>query len=266
VGFLTKKEFCYQACMDRTQFPQYRKLGKIEIVVVGGKEMVDTSQPINSDFIRKRQEKYGAKFYKTYVEELDEPPVVETPQTIEATKKQVIEEIVIPIIEETKPHLEQIKPIIEEKPPIEVKRKQEPVKKKEPIKVEEAAPRQNTPSGLYEIDKKIKENQLKKTTEEIELLRLKKEKMQGEIIPIELAKSLFSQHNTSIVKSFSDAANDLITTISHKKRMNSEEVADLKGYLRKSLNAAIENALKQTELSIKHITDEFSEKKGRGER
>lgn len=58
---------------------------------------------------------------------------------------------------------------------------------------------------------------IEKIQEEIEILRVKKDKMHGVVIPTELVRIIFTQHSKAIVTEFKNTVDGIITKISKKK-------------------------------------------------
>lgn len=113
-------------------------------------------------------------------------------------------------------------------------------------------------------DKKLKD--LEKTDAEIRLLKLKEAKLHGILIPTELVKSLFTQHTKSIVSAFHYASENLITEFTKRKQMTGSEVAEMRHQLTSIINTASVDALNESMKQVKHIQEEYSQKRERGER
>lgn len=62
-----------------------------------------------------------------------------------------------------------------------------------------------------------KNAEMEKMSEETELIRLKKQKIMGVLIPTELVKALFTQHNKSVVVTFQQVGEEIILEITKKK-------------------------------------------------
>lgn len=120
--------------------------------------------------------------------------------------------------------------------------------------------------GLYALEKEKKALDIEKTTEEIALLQIKKEKQQGIVIPTDLVKIVFTQHSKSIVSSFHSAADTFLMQIAKKKGINRNEMAEFREELTNIINVAVEDSIKESKKQIKNIISEYSEKKGVGEK
>lgn len=142
---------------------------------------------------------------------------------------------------------------------------------KEPV-IESSAPEIDFPddddsgSSYAVLDKKEKALNIKKKREEIEILKVKKEKLHGVLIPTDLVKVLMAQHYKSVSTAFQHASDNLIMEMSKKKKLNRNEVAELRGHLVKIINKAVNDSIDDSKDNIKNIVSEYSERRGVGER
>lgn len=123
-----------------------------------------------------------------------------------------------------------------------------------------------SPGGLYALDKEKKTLDIEKTAEEIQLLKVKNEKARAVVVPTELVKALFSQHTKSILVEFSNSVDNIITKISKKKALSNNEVAEIRKELIEEINIAVDKSIDESKKNIKNLMNEYSEKKGVGER
>ena len=107
---------------------------------------------------------------------------------------------------------------------------------------------------------------LAKVKEDIEIAKLKREKMSGELIPTDLVKVLFASHFKSVTTTFHQAIENLISTISKRNNLDREQVAKIRGELTKIINDAIESSLSLSGKELGNIVDEYSHKRGKGEK
>jgi len=117
-----------------------------------------------------------------------------------------------------------------------------------------------------ELERIYKFLQGKKIEKDIEKNQLEIEKKKGIVVPSELIKPVFLQHNQFIVTEFKNAADEVIRIISKKKSLSVNEQAEIRGELVKTINESINKA---TLASIKNVTNlitDFSDKRGVGER
>lgn len=124
----------------------------------------------------------------------------------------------------------------------------------------------DTVGDAYALSKQQQQMQIKKLTEEVDILKIKKEKMQGEVIPTELVKMVIVQHSKSIVSEFYNASDSLLMKISKIKGLNRNEVAELRGELVGVINIAVNDSIVNSKKMIKNIVNEYATKRGRGER
>lgn len=120
--------------------------------------------------------------------------------------------------------------------------------------------------GIRELERIKKSLDIQKTTEEVELLKIKKEKAQGLVIPLDLTKDLFSRNVKNMVVEFDNAADRILTMIASKHKLSNEDVANYRGHIKKKINEAVDDTIKQTKKEISLIINEFAEKRGAGEK
>lgn len=116
------------------------------------------------------------------------------------------------------------------------------------------------------LDKELKAQQLEKTREETELLYIKKNKLLGEHIPVDLVKSLVVQLSETIKTAYIDASNDLILYFSSQHQLNKSQETDLKKKLTETINKAVDQSVDQSKKDLKKMQIEYSNKRGRGEK
>jgi len=121
-------------------------------------------------------------------------------------------------------------------------------------------------SSLFALDQRLKVLEAKKREKEIELLNIKEQKLRGEAIPTDLVKIIFGQHFKSIGTTFKNATETIITNIGKKKALNVNEIAELRSVLNGILNDAISESIQESKKNIKNIVEEYSVKRGVGER
>jgi hypothetical protein len=118
------------------------------------------------------------------------------------------------------------------------------------------------PVGYNDIDKL----ELRKKQVELELAEEKLRKVKGEVVPVGLVKSLFQQFGKSSSTSFSNAADNLIQEFQKKFDMSRKDMADLRERLVEITNEAIDEAADDSISMLKAIVEEYSQKRGIGER
>jgi uncharacterized protein YjgD (DUF1641 family) len=126
------------------------------------------------------------------------------------------------------------------------------------------APSEN--QSYTESERQLKYLDTLKRQAEIEKLSLDLAKKKGEVIPSELVKPVFLQHNQSIITEFKNVSDEVIRMFAKKKSLTVNEVAEITGELTSCINNAMNKATNATVNAIDSIVNDFAEKKGVGER
>lgn len=105
-----------------------------------------------------------------------------------------------------------------------------------------------------------------KREKEIEKLNLEIEKKKGEVIPSELIKPVFLQHNQFILMEMKNADDEMLSFFSHKYEMTADDTAYIRAEWIKRRNAALTNAITSSVKNVTAIVNDFSDKRGKGER
>ena len=110
-------------------------------------------------------------------------------------------------------------------------------------------------------------NELKneKLLEEIELLKKRNMKMDGESIPTVAVLSVISFFGKSYTDGTQQLMDNFLNQISSRKGMSSAEHAEFRGILIKGINDVANRANKESKKSITNIIKEFSVSRGVGE-
>jgi len=196
-------------------------------VILNENGEVDTALPMNLAFLEKRTGK------------TETPPVVPEPQK----KKNRIVTTPTP------------------KEPITI-RKERALRNKHG-KTDEEKEQLNT---NFEIDNAIKRLELEKKEQEVELNKLKIAKLQGDVIPTELVKVVFSQHFKSVTNAFHQGADNFITEITKMLSLDREQMVKLRAELVEIINTAVTDSIEESKESINNIQQEYSQKRGVGEK
>jgi hypothetical protein len=141
--------------------------------------------------------------------------------------------------------------------------------KKFDVKVESVKQSKEEKAQLQErrkLDTTIKELEVDRLKETNELLKLKKQKIHGTVIPVDLVKMLFDQHFKSVTISFQQGVDNIIVEISKKKKLTREETAKLREKMVKVINHAVGESLKNTGKNLIAMQKQYSETRGAGER
>ena len=145
--------------------------------------------------------------------------------------------------------------------------KSTPKKKPTPITQPETEPEENEGSGsISSLQKKKLKLETKKLAVDIELKNIEKQKKLGQMIPTDLIRVLFMQHNKNIITSFKEhmtkALNVKVRAIGGGKR----DIIDIENTIELSINESIENTLEMTKSQLENIIEDSSEKLGVGQR
>lgn len=137
---------------------------------------------------------------------------------------------------------------------------------KEPKKQKESKPRAD-PRLKDRLDKKfdleIEERQAKinKAKQEAQMTRLKEMKLTGQLIPTDLVYGTIRQLSQSILMSFKNQVDAMVTDLSKVAKLDRKGIADLRKTMREHLNHAVNNAVDEAQKNVENITSEYSQEK-----
>ena len=137
-------------------------------------------------------------------------------------------------------------------------------KKRENAVTKTAATGKN--GSLHELEKEKKALDIQKTSEEIELLKKKNEKMEGELVPTGMVSNLLKLHFTSATNQFKNSIENILTEWTKKKDFTREELAELRGHMTGELNKSIQQSVKESQKNLHKLIEDFSARKSVGER
>jgi hypothetical protein len=106
----------------------------------------------------------------------------------------------------------------------------------------------------------------KKREKEVEKLQIEVSKKKGEVIPSELMKPLILQHNQHILMEQKNADEEMLTMFAHKHSIPGADVAYIREAWINRRNAAVKSATKATVSGVESVIQDYSEKRGVGER
>ena len=112
---------------------------------------------------------------------------------------------------------------------------------------------------------KIERLKAAKLREEIELLKIKKHKLNAELIPTELVKPLFMQFSKSLTTAYQNELDSMLMEIAHKTKLSNKDRAYFKKRVIEVINQSNKEGVEDTKKNIKHIADQYAEVRGRGE-
>jgi hypothetical protein len=117
-----------------------------------------------------------------------------------------------------------------------------------------------------ESERKLKYLDTLKRKREIQLLQIKEEKIRGEVVPSALISPLLLQHNTSIIHSFKNAAEQITSSFGHKHGLKQADVVVMRSEIVKLTNEAIQRATAITVAAVKGIIDDYALSRAQGEK
>jgi hypothetical protein len=234
MAYHIKARFADLCGIQRNKLAVYIKRGK---VVCSG-DVIDDSHPVNREFIEKWQHKSGLVEEKSDAVEVDANTVTGTTDAVSAVANPFVGRI--PKIEPPKPRPAPKSPNIQ--PPSEF---------------------------MYagnQLDAQIKSVELERKLEDLEIAKLKRQKMAGESMPTDLVKNTISVYSRSVSRSFNNAADNLLVEFQTMADISREQVSVMRGKLNAIVNKAINDAYENAIDMVDNIVDEYSETRGKGER
>lgn len=104
-----------------------------------------------------------------------------------------------------------------------------------------------------------------KLYEEIEIAKLRKQKLLGEVVPVDAVKRIFNLHFRNLSVEFYNAIDSYSTIINQKVGGTRKDLAEIRVALKEVLNEHVEKAKLKSKDDISGIIAEFSDKKAVGE-
>jgi hypothetical protein len=117
-----------------------------------------------------------------------------------------------------------------------------------------------------QIDAEIKRVELDRKLEDLEIAKLKRQKMAGESMPTDLVKNTISVYSRSVSRSFNNAADNLLVEFQTMSDISREQVSSMRTKLNAIVNKAINDAYENAIDMVDNIVDEYSETRGKGDR
>lgn len=121
-------------------------------------------------------------------------------------------------------------------------------------------------SEYFELDLQMKRQDLLKKQEDTEFTKLKKEKMQGLLIPSQLLKPVITRHNQNLINAFKQAADEVVRAFAKKKGLSGSELAEMRGEIVRAANEGMKKATAGTVAAVDGIVNEYALARGVGER
>ena len=118
---------------------------------------------------------------------------------------------------------------------------------------------------VLQLDRKKKEADLEAAELNIEIKKIELAKKRGEVIPTDLATTVFRNHFKSVTKAFHQGANNFIATIAKRAGIPKDDLADLRGELIEIVNDSVKDAAEDSKADIDNIVKEYAAKRGVGQ-
>lgn len=120
-----------------------------------------------------------------------------------------------------------------------------------------------TSTDYLSLNKEKMAREIARLDEQIEILRVQKEKLHGQVIPTDLVKSVFKQHTASIVTAFKNGVENLLIELSKVKDFSRAELAELRGKMTQVINNSSEDSIKMSKSMIASILAQYSSDKAK---
>jgi hypothetical protein len=125
-------------------------------------------------------------------------------------------------------------------------------------------PNRSATNGFL-LDLELKQKDIEKRTEEVEILKIKKDKMRGQYIEYDIVLSLMVNHSESIKSVWEASFDDFITKFAAMNSLTREQLTELKREFIKTANTATERFVSNSKKVLRKISNQLSEEKGVGE-
>src|SRR5690606_6561865 len=106
---------------------------------------------------------------------------------------------------------------------------------------------------------------IRKIKVETRIKEIQEQKMLGEMIPVDLVKSIINQLSQGFVYEFKNYTDNHITILAKRKSFNGNEVAEIRGEIQTTINIAVNKAIEYSRKNIEAIQKEFSVKREIGQ-
>jgi hypothetical protein len=124
----------------------------------------------------------------------------------------------------------------------------------------------STGQSYTESERQLKYLDTIKRQKEIEKLDIEIAKKRGEVVPSELIKPVFLQHNQSILTEFKNGIDEILRVFAKKSSLSVNQIAELKGEMVDIINRSVNKAIVTSENSVEVIISEHAEKRGVGQK
>ncbi len=259
MAIISKKEFADLCGMNTRALAVYIKRGK---VVVDG-EWIDSELPQNALLIQKRST-------KKVIHDSKKPPAEVAPKIEKPKKERVSRADSAKNNKRGKDNAKKgkgiQKGIVSKSSKKQAHQVSKPVQHElTPEQIQEKARAAGEVREVFELDKKRKQAELSKSEEELELLRLKRAKSIGDVVPTDVIKTLIVLFSENIKNQYIESAENFLVIISQGKEFSSAEVSKYRSQLVLLVNRAVDGAIDSTKRNLKNIIEASSQKRGVGQ-
>lgn len=133
-------------------------------------------------------------------------------------------------------------------------------------KAEESMKDEEEKRNMYNLGLEKKKLDIEKVKEDIEIAKLKREKLSGELIPTDLVKIIFATHSKSITTGFHQGVENILSQIAKQAGLDREQIAKIRGNLIDIINKGIKTAGTTSRKDLANVVAEYSQKRERGEK
>jgi len=227
MALLTRGDICEMYGLTQSYLSVNAGRKKLVITKTGdGKQLIDTNHEVNVRFFSKKKK----------VKELEQ--VVFTPEPIQPAQ-----------------------PKIDYSPTIITTEQKVKEAKEKVINLLPNEPVVNELLSISDIEKKKKLLDIQLLEEKIGIEKMKKQKMEGELIPVKLVENLVSATLKAFTNSFYQTADSLSNTIVTSLGGTREDIIEVRKKLRDEVNIGIRNGKKIATKQVDVIVEEFQYKK-----
>lgn len=117
---------------------------------------------------------------------------------------------------------------------------------------------------VIEVDREKKQIEKLQAEENLRIAQIKRQKLEGELIPTDLVKNIFSTHFRTYTQSFHNAAEQIAVDLVKKLGGSREDTAWAKGQLVITINNAVKKGRDLSKQEVDVVVKEYSQTKGRG--
>lgn len=247
-----KAEFCKIYAIPQKNLTTYIQRGKIRL----SGEFIDDSVYENNVFIQKRlqliEEKqakgidpFEIKTKKSTISQKQDPEIEEKPETNKPGRPK------LPAIKHEKLPAPKVKP-----------------PKPQNLRAPSAGSGEIMPEiqRKWEQEAEIREISLEKDRETLEILKIKREKLMGTVIPTDAVRSTIMQLSKAFSTECKNANESFLSIIAKEFGIPQERLAYFRGLSIEIINKATDSAIDTSISQVKNIVKEYSEKRGVGER